>query len=192
MQPTTYGFAAAVGHGCKVSTYTDPDDVCVARAAVTSAVPRPLPEIVGELLTRGGALPPDAITAERLAGWRNDPDITAHLAALTSLDLFGESLLCEPGESQAWEKKSEQWTENNLAHLLEYTTCLKSLHLHAAGRHGTQLVAPFGMNIADVSSICSCRSFDKSEDWSHTLLADHACVRQIRRRPQSCSTASAG
>ena len=199
MQPTTYGFAAAVGHGCEVSTYTGPDDV--ATAAVISAVPRPLPVIVGELLTRGGALPPDAITAERLAGWRNDPDITAHLAALTGLDLLGESLLCEPGqllrlgESQlrvGSEIKSEQWTENNLAHLLEYTTCLKSLHIHAAGRHGTKLVAPFGMNIADVSLICSYRSFDKSEDWSHTLLADDACVRQIRRRPQSCSTASAG
>jgi len=193
MQPTTYGFAGAVGHGCKVSTYTDPDDVCrVAKAAVTLSVPRPLPEIVGELLTRGGALPPDAITAERLAGWRNDPDITAHLAALTSLDRL--DLL---GESQAWSSgpritSLEDWTENNLAHLLEYTTCLKSLHLHAAGRHGTKLVAPFGMNIANVSSICSCRSFDKSEDWSHTLLADDACVRQIRRRPQSCSTASAG
>ena len=139
--------------------------------------PRPLPEIVGALLARGGR----AVTAESLAGWRNDPDITAHLAGLASLDLGRADIVANPAPSQI---DVEQWTaENNLAHLLEYTTRLKTLHLH----DDNGLYVHFG--IADASLICSHRSADKSED--HALLADDACVGQVRRRPQSCSTASA-
>ena len=143
----------------------------------SSITPRPLPEIVGALLARGGR----AVTAESLAGWRNDPDITAHLAGLASLDLGRADIVANPAPSQI---DVEQWTaENNLAHLLEYTTRLKTLHIQL----DNGLYVHFG--IADVSLICSHRSSDKSED--HALLTDDACVGQVRRRPQSCSTASA-
>ena len=56
-------------------------------------VPRPLGEIVRDVLARGDDrawnMPQESTGAwseERLAGWRTDPDVTAQLAALTSLD----------------------------------------------------------------------------------------------------------
>ncbi len=56
-------------------------------------LPRPLGEIVRDVLSRGDDRPwttpqesRGAWSEERLAGWRTDPDVTAQLAALTSLD----------------------------------------------------------------------------------------------------------
>ena len=56
-------------------------------------LPRPLGEIVRDVLARGDDRPwttpqesRGAWSEERLAGWRTDPDVTAQLAALTSLD----------------------------------------------------------------------------------------------------------
>ena len=53
-------------------------------------LPRPLGEIVRDVLSRGDdrpwTTPQEAWSEERLAGWRTDPDVTAQLAALTSLD----------------------------------------------------------------------------------------------------------
>jgi hypothetical protein len=56
-------------------------------------LPRPLGEIVRDVLARGDdrawTMPQEsrgAWSEERLAGWRTDPDVTAQLAALTSLD----------------------------------------------------------------------------------------------------------
>ena len=56
-------------------------------------VPRPLGEIVRDVLARGDdrawTMPQEsrgAWSEERLAGWRTDPDVTAQLAALTSLN----------------------------------------------------------------------------------------------------------
>ena len=56
-------------------------------------VPRPLGDIVRDVLARGDdrawTMPQESIGAwseERLAGWRTDPDVTAQLVALTSLD----------------------------------------------------------------------------------------------------------
>jgi histone H3/H4 len=55
-------------------------------------VPRPLGEIVRDVLARGdsrGAWSEERLAGwseERLAGWRTDPDVKAQLAALTSLD----------------------------------------------------------------------------------------------------------
>ena len=90
--------------------------------------PRPLPAIVGDLLARGGALLPAAVTAERLAGWRNDPDITAHLAGLVSLDLGGTDIT---GPASPYIGGESAWcAEDNLAHLLEHTPSLKTLNVH--------------------------------------------------------------
>ena len=57
-------------------------------------IPRPLGEIVRDVLARGDDrawnMPQESTGAwseERLAGWRTDPDVTAQLAALKSLDL---------------------------------------------------------------------------------------------------------
>jgi hypothetical protein len=152
-------------------------------------VPRPLGEIVQHVLARGDDSAPQdsrgAWSEERLAGWRTDPDVTARLAALTSLD-FSEDVLetsrsLGPGvgdkvkrmlSSQCFlcvctcivssfhclcsrmlsvwrsflcvcmylrvcpfflstaQGKENQWViENNLAHLLEYTPTLKTLHV---------------------------------------------------------------
>ncbi len=62
-------------------------------------VPRPLGEIVRDVLARGDdrawTMPQEsrgAWSEERLAGWRTDPDVTAQLAALTSLD-FSKNVL---------------------------------------------------------------------------------------------------
>ena len=49
----------------------------------TYYVPLPLGEVVRDVLARGDDR---AWSEERLAGWRTDPDVTAQLAALTSLD----------------------------------------------------------------------------------------------------------
>ena len=56
-------------------------------------LPRPLGEIVRDVLARGDDRPwttpqesRGAWSEERLAGWRTDPDVTAQLAARTSLD----------------------------------------------------------------------------------------------------------
>jgi hypothetical protein len=56
-------------------------------------LPLPLGEIVRDVLSRGDDRPwttpqvsRGAWSEERLAGWRTDPDVTAQLAALTSLD----------------------------------------------------------------------------------------------------------
>ncbi len=56
-------------------------------------LPRPLGKIVRDVLSRGDDRPwtapqesRGAWSEERLAGWRTDPDVTAQLAALTSLD----------------------------------------------------------------------------------------------------------
>ena len=57
-------------------------------------LPRPLGEIVRDVLARGDSR--GAWSEERLAGWRTDPDVTAQLAALTSLD-FSK---CELGSYQ--------------------------------------------------------------------------------------------
>jgi hypothetical protein len=51
---------------------------------VVKYVPRPLSQIVRDILARGDSR--GAWSEERLAGWRTDPDVTAQLAALTSLD----------------------------------------------------------------------------------------------------------
>ena len=62
-------------------------------------IPRPLGEIVRDVLARGDDrawnMPQEsrgAWSEERLAGWRTDPDVTAQLAALKSLDLSKEWL----------------------------------------------------------------------------------------------------
>ena len=66
-------------------------------------LPLPLGEIVRDVLSRGDDRPwttpqvsRGAWSEERLAGWRTDPDVTAQLAALTSLD-FSK---CELGSYQ--------------------------------------------------------------------------------------------
>ena len=68
-------------------------------------LPRPLGEIVRDVLARGDdrawTMPQEsrgAWSEERLAGWRTDPDVTAQLTALTSLD-FSK---CELGRDQPW------------------------------------------------------------------------------------------
>jgi hypothetical protein len=63
-------------------------------------VPRPLGEIVREILARGDdsawTMPQEsrgAWSEGGLAGWRADLDVTAQLAALTSLDLSKHELV---------------------------------------------------------------------------------------------------
>ena len=131
--------------------------------------PRPLPEIVGVLLARGGALPPAAVTAERLAGWRNDPDITAHLAALTSLDL-GEDIMFEERSVRKLLRQltREEWlaelAENNLARLLEYTPGLKTLALSTVPRKGSSIYLPrYGLNPAHPSLPVHAQTADGME-----------------------------
>ena len=75
-------------------------------------LPRPLGEIVRHVLSRGDDRPwttpqesRGAWSEERLAGWRTDPDVTAQLAALTSLDFSKYALTkkfgkYEPGSYQ--------------------------------------------------------------------------------------------
>ena len=65
-------------------------------------LPRPLGEIVRDVLARGDdrawTMPQEsrgAWSEERLAGWRTDPDVTAQLAALTSLDFSKYALGAE-------------------------------------------------------------------------------------------------
>ena len=122
-----------------------------------TCIPRPLPKIVGFLLCgrpvgrddvgrpvagRQGALPPAAVTEERLVGWRTDPEIIAHLTALTSLDLGRDDIVLNlrkvgnmrlescPVELAPFHTAGEEWfSENNLAHLLEHTPGLKSLNV---------------------------------------------------------------
>ena len=115
-------------------------------------VPRPLPEIVGGLLTRGGA----AVTAERLAGWRTDPYITAHLAGLASLDLGRDDLVYTQFDGTGLPNK--EWrAENNLARLLEYTPGLKTLALSMVPREGRSISLPrYGLNPAHPSLPCAC------------------------------------
>ena len=62
-------------------------------------IPRPLGEIVRDVLARGDdrawTMPQEsrgAWSEERLAGWRTDPDVTTQLAALTSLDFSEHEL----------------------------------------------------------------------------------------------------
>ena len=68
-------------------------------------LPRPLGEIVRDVLSRGDDRPwttpqesRGAWSEERLAGWRTDPDVTAQLAKLTSLDFSKYEL----GRDQPW------------------------------------------------------------------------------------------
>ncbi len=145
---------------------------------------------MGKVLARGDDSAPQdsrgAWSEERLAGWWTDPDVTARLAALTSLDfsedvletsrslcpgvgdkvkrmLSSHCFLCvstcivssfhclcahacsEHGAASSLcvciyvhmsillstaQGKKNQWViENNLAHLLEYTPGLKTLHV---------------------------------------------------------------
>ena len=87
-------------------------------------IPRPLGEIVRDVLARGDDrawnMPQESTGAwseERLAGWRTDPDITAQLAALKSLDLSREwlgnctyrKMLRRPGTSpiELWRNSSK-------------------------------------------------------------------------------------
>ena len=131
---------------------------------IRRAYPRPLPEIVGAVLARDGALSPAAVsgtdsppvTAERLAGWRNDPDITAHLAGLVSLDLGQGDLVYENFSSTGL--PNEEWfAENNLARLLEYTPGLKTLALSMVPREGRSISLPrYGLNPAHASLPCAC------------------------------------
>ena len=70
---------------------------------VVKYVPRPLSQIVRDILARGDSR--GAWSEERLAGWRTDPDVTAQLAALTSLDFSKYALTkkfgkYEPGSYQ--------------------------------------------------------------------------------------------
>jgi hypothetical protein len=123
--------------------------------APLNCIPRPLPKIVGFLLCgrpvgrdavggpvagRQGALPPAAVTEERLVGWKTDPEITAHLTALTSLDLGRDDIVLNKVGHMDWRDRNdelapfhtagEEWfSENNLAHLLEHTPGLKSLNV---------------------------------------------------------------
>ena len=104
-------------------------------------VPRPLGEIVRDVLSRGDDRPwttPQESrgewSEERLAGWRTDPDVMAQLAALTSLDFSKYELGSDmTGKStRDVENGHTHVAENNLAHLLEYTPGLKTLNLAAS------------------------------------------------------------
>ena len=97
-------------------------------------VPYPLGEIVRKILARGddraGTMPQEsrAWSKKRLAGWRTDQDVAAQLAALTSLD-FNQYALRKHRTFNR-EEEAKQWAiQNNLAHLLEHTPGLKTLHV---------------------------------------------------------------
>ena len=100
--------------------------------------PRPLAELVRELLARGDALPPATITDEKLAGWRTDPDITAHLAALKILQ--PEFLVACRGidKGRGSGGVGDDEGADNLAHLLGFTPELETLSLHPTGRGKTR------------------------------------------------------
>ena len=129
--------------------------------------PRSLPEIVGALLAPGGALPP--VTSERLAGWRNDPDITAHLAGLASLDLGGADIVVNPQTEIVHREGSwTQWNaENNLVHLLEQTPRLKTLTvcIYTRVRHRRQYLVnnSFGLTPAHHCYLAHAQTADGME-----------------------------
>lgn len=97
-------------------------------------VPRPLSELVRELLALSHALPTALITDEKLAGWRTDPDIIAHLATLTKLqlDFLVDCRDVDKGRRSGGVGDDEG--ADNLAHLLGFTSELKTLSLRPTGR----------------------------------------------------------
>ncbi len=82
---------------------------------------RPLGEIVRDVLARGDSR--GAWSEERLAGWRTDPDVTAQLAALTSLD-FSK---CELGTDRPWYQPSRDVKVKRM--LLRH--CFVCMHMYS-------------------------------------------------------------
>jgi hypothetical protein len=185
--------------------------------APLNCIPRPLPKIVGFLLCgrpvgrddvggpvagRHGALPPAAVTEERLVGWRTDPEITAHLTALTSLDLGRDDIVLNKVGHMHWLDRNdelapfhtagEEWfSENNLAHLLEHTPGLKSLnvrtnvHLSRWTRlenpcFGLTHTHPCMLKLQMGSSLCDAR------------MQKHVIRACIVRMPSSLTTSALG
>ena len=134
-------------------------------------VPYPLGEIVRKILARGddraGTMPQEsrAWSKKRLAGWRTDQDVAAQLAALTSLD-FNQYALREHRTFNR-EEEAQQWAiQNNLAHLLEHTPGLKTLHVPLVFAEGG---APFpfaesGWGLVDSQALVSTSGCDSRAD----------------------------
>jgi hypothetical protein len=84
--------------------------------------PRYLAKIVRDVLARGDdrawTMPQESRGAWRevMVGWRTDPDVTAQLAALTSLDL-SEYELCE-------------WDKEEVKHMLS-SHCFGCMHMYS-------------------------------------------------------------
>ena len=144
-------------------------------------VPRPLAELVEKVLARGDDSAPQdsrgAWSEERLAGWRTDPDVTARLAALTSLDFSEDVLETSVSPYQMWPGVGDKVKRMLSSHcFLCVCTCIVSSFHCLCSR----------MLSVWRSFLCVCKYLSA---YVHSFVNGTGKRESVGNREQSCASA---